>query len=68
MSGQPLAQVLDRLSRDLAGQPAPSVMDALRSDPELASWGWTELRLSFWAHQIAANEAAIPPVNGGIAD
>ena len=69
MPGQPqLAQVLDRLSRDLAGQPAPSVMDALRVDEELAIWGWTDLRLSFWAHQIAASEPAIPPTNRGIAD
>ena len=63
-----LTSVLDRLSRDLAGQPEGSVLDALRSDPQLASWGWTDTRLTFWARQIAANEQATPAPSRGIAD
>jgi hypothetical protein len=63
-----LAQVLSRLSHDLAGQPEGSVLDALRVDPELVDWGWTDTRLRFWAHQIAANEQATVAPQRGIAD
>lgn len=63
-----LDSVLERLSRDLAGQPEGSVLDALRADPELTTWGWTDIRLSDWAHQIAANGQAVHAPNGGIAD
>ena len=58
-----LDRSLQRLSHDLAGQPEASVLDALRNDAELAQWGWTDVRLSTWAHQIAANEPAVyaPP-------
>jgi hypothetical protein len=60
---QALGRTLQRLSHDLAGQPEGSVLDALRADPELTSWGWTDTRLSTWAHQIAANQQAVcaPP-------
>ena len=70
--GQPqraLDTALQRLSHDLAGQPEGSVLEALRADPELANWGWTDTRLSVWAHQIAANEQAIqPPPKGALDD
>jgi len=61
--------VLERLSRDLAGQPERSVFEALRADPELTSWGWTDTRLTDWAHQIAAREQAIyTPPRGALDD
>ncbi len=63
-----LSSVLNRLSRDLAGQPEGSVLEALRADPELKAWGWTDNRLRDWAHQIAANGQAIHAPKGGIAD
>jgi len=66
--GRALDSTLERLSRDLAGQPEGSVLEALRADPELASWGWTDTRLTDWAHQIAANEKAVHAPRGGIAD
>jgi hypothetical protein len=63
-----LAHVLNRLSRDLAGQPEGSVLEALRADPELVDWGWTDARLTIWAHQIAASGQATTAPPRGIAD
>jgi hypothetical protein len=50
---------LQRLSRDHAGQPEASVLEALRNDSELGEWGWTDVRLSTWARQIAAGQPAV---------
>ena len=54
-----LDRSLERLSLALSGQPEAAVLDALRDDPELATWGWTDVRLSTWARQIAANGHAV---------
>ena len=59
---------LDRLSRDLSGQPEASVLEALRKDPELATWGWADVRLATWAHEIATNEPAVYAPKGAEVD
>lgn len=67
--GRALDSALERLSRDLAGQPEGSVLAALRADPELASWGWTDARLTQWAREIAGNQQArYAPPTGALDD
>ena len=59
---------LDRLTRELAGQPEASVLEVLRNDPELATWGWTDGRLATWAHEIATNVPAVYAPKGAEVD
>lgn len=65
---QDLQRSLDRLSRDLSGQPEAAVLDALRDDAELANWGWTDGRLAIWAHEIATDVPAVYAPKGAEVD
>ena len=56
---QGLESSLERLSREHSGQPETSVLQALRDDAELSEWGWTDVKLTAWARQIAASQSAV---------